>query len=196
VQRDFLRQKVNGILRSACVFSYLDSRDGSLKDVLALEIHNSDQHKGGNGRDKRVERVICTFRCETKSVCRLLYSILFVTDSSQTRSGPLLLSLSFTCSAASRPPLIFWPFTRLSAIANFLTTFLTAVYQAPPHTYTTTAPRRPPAFSIIAPFARLFPAVPTAFEPLAGLFAQSPSVCLCMPHKTPALNSWFDRSMV
>lgn len=197
MQRDFSRQKVNGILRSACVFSYLDSRDGSLKDVLALEIHNSDQHKGGNGRDKRVERVICTFRCETKSVCRLLYSILFVTDSSQTRSGPLLLSPSFTRSAASLDHRSFFGLSldfRPSPISRQHS--LPPSTRPPPHTYTTTAPRRPPAFSIIAPLARLFPAVPTAFEPLAGLFAQSPSVCLCMPHKTPALNSWFDRSMV
>lgn len=76
MQRDFSLEKASGILRSACVCSYLDSRDRSLKDVLALEIHNSDQHQGGNGRDKRVERAICTFRCETKSVCRLLYSII------------------------------------------------------------------------------------------------------------------------
>lgn len=69
-------EEANGILRSASVCSCFDFQDRLLKDVLAFEIHNSDQHQGGNGKGKRVERAICTFRCETKSVCRLLYSII------------------------------------------------------------------------------------------------------------------------
>jgi hypothetical protein len=113
---------------------------------LASEIHNSDQHKAATvERNKRVERAICGIRSVKRSLCAA-YSTRFCADqfeSDSTRSLSFCFpfpSLAFV--AFTRPALIFLPtHSILSAVANFLSTFLsTCLPRLRPHAYTPTLP--------------------------------------------------------
>jgi hypothetical protein len=114
---------------------------------LESEIHNSDQHKAETvERNKRVERAICGIRSVKRSLCAA-YSTRFCADHSESGLDQEDLSFCFPFRslafvAFTRPALIFLPtHSILSAVANFLSTFLsTCLPRLRPHAYTPKLP--------------------------------------------------------
>jgi hypothetical protein len=147
-----------------------------------------------------VERAICGIRCETKSVCRLLYSILSRLIRVRLDQGPFSSGVPFHSLA-------FVAFSRLSIDFLSALTFdtrsspiscqhsLAPVYQDPTtRLHTHNCPSTVTCLLDHCAIRAFVSARPIASDTLAGLSLQSPSVCLCM--KTPAPTSWFDHSMV
>jgi hypothetical protein len=147
-----------------------------------------------------VERAICGIRCETKSVCRLLYSILSRLIRVRLDQGPFFSGFPFHSLA-----IVAFSRLRIHSLSTLTSDprpspiscqhSLAPVYQDPTtRLHTHNCPSTAICLLDHCAIRAFASARPIVSKLLVGLSLQSPSVCLCM--KTPAPTSWFDRSMV